>query len=222
MEKLSIFVETHGCQMNEYDSDRIINSLSAHPVKNPADADVVIVNTCAIRDKADHKAVSAIGRYKKYKISNPNLIIGMAGCVAQLYGKKLIKQIPHLDFVIGPREIGKLKELIKDIKDSSKFKKINTSMDIEEIFKVSPYHEEGKINGWYKPLEVVKWLRDHLLSSGIRLKAGDILSLGNIGIIRQLHPDSPRGPAYQSNSFTLSYYGLSDQPVNVTIMIDRS
>ncbi|MDG1016879.1 MAG: hypothetical protein P8O19_08465 [Woeseiaceae bacterium] len=82
--------------------------------------------------------------------------------------------------------------------------------------------EEGKINGWYKPLEVVKWLRDHLLSSGIRLKAGDILSLGNIGIIRQLHPDSPRGPAYQSNSFTLSYYGLSDQPVNVTIMIDRS
>ena len=82
--------------------------------------------------------------------------------------------------------------------------------------------EEGKINGWYKPLVVVKWLRDHLLSSGIRLKAGDILSLGNIGIIRQLHPDSPRGPAYQSNSFTLSYYGLSDQPVNVTIMIDRS
>ena len=82
--------------------------------------------------------------------------------------------------------------------------------------------EEGKINGWYKPLVVVKWLRDHLLSSGIRLKAGDILSLGNIGIIRQLHPDSPRGPAYQPNSFTLSYYGLSDQPVNVTIMIDRS
>ena len=82
--------------------------------------------------------------------------------------------------------------------------------------------EEGKINGWYKPLVVVKWLRDHLLSSGIRLKAGDILSLGNIGIIRQLHPDSPRGPAYQPNSFTLSYYGLSDQPVNVTIIIDRS
>lgn len=148
MEKLSIFVETHGCQMNEYDSDRIINSLSAQPVKNPAEADVVIVNTCAIRDKADHKAISAVGRYKKYKISNPNLIIGMAGCVAQLYGKKLIKQIPHLDFVIGPREIGKLKELVKDIKDSNKFKQINTSMDIEEIFKVSPHHEKGKTNGF--------------------------------------------------------------------------
>ena len=94
--------------MNEYDSDRIINSLSANPVKDPSDADIIIVNTCAIREKADHKAVSAVGKYKKLKIKNPNLIIGMAGCVAQLYGKKLIKQIPHLDFVIGPREIPKL------------------------------------------------------------------------------------------------------------------
>jgi 2-keto-4-pentenoate hydratase len=81
--------------------------------------------------------------------------------------------------------------------------------------------EEGKIKGWYEPLKVVYWLRDHLLLSGIRLKAGDLLSLGNIGIIRQLHPNSPRGPAYQSNSFTLSYYGLSDQSVSVTINVDR-
>ena len=62
MEKLSIFIETYGCQMNEYDSDRIINSLSAHPVKEPSDADIIIVNTCAIREKADHKAVSAVGK----------------------------------------------------------------------------------------------------------------------------------------------------------------
>jgi len=81
--------------------------------------------------------------------------------------------------------------------------------------------EKGKIKGWYKPLEVVGWLRDHLLFSGIKLKTGDILSLGNIGIIRQLHPNSPRGPAYKSNSFILSYYGLSDQPMNVTINIAR-
>ena len=82
--------------------------------------------------------------------------------------------------------------------------------------------ENGGIKGWYKPLEVVKWLRDHLIFSGINLKAGDILSLGNIGIIRQLHQNSPRGPAYSGNSFTLSYYGLSDEPMAVTINIDRS
>lgn len=148
MEKLSIFVETYGCQMNEYDSDRIINSLSANPVKDPSDADIIIVNTCAIREKADHKAVSAVGKYKKLKIKNPDLIIGMAGCVAQLYGKKLIKQIPHLDFVIGPREIPKLRDLVFDIKESSSHRKINTSMDVEEVFKVSPYHKSGKVNGF--------------------------------------------------------------------------
>jgi len=148
VEKLSIFIETYGCQMNEYDSDRIINSLSAHPVKEPSDADIIIVNTCAIREKADHKAVSAVGKYKKLKIKNPDLIIGMAGCVAQLYGKKLIKQIPHLDFVIGPREISKLRDLIFDIKEGSGHRRINTSMDIEEVFKVSPYHEAGKVNGF--------------------------------------------------------------------------
>ena len=60
MDKISIFVETYGCQMNEYDSDRIINSLMADPVNNPEDADIIIVNTCAIREKADHKAVSAV------------------------------------------------------------------------------------------------------------------------------------------------------------------
>ena len=119
MDKISIFVETYGCQMNEYDSDRIINSLMANPVNNPEDADIIIVNTCAIREKADHKAVSAVGKYKKLKIKNPDLIIGMAGCVAQLYGKKLIKQIPHLDFVVGPREIPKLRDLIFDIKELS-------------------------------------------------------------------------------------------------------
>ena len=68
MDKISIFVETYGCQMNEYDSDRIINSLMADPVNNPEDADIIIVNTCAIREKADHKAVSAVGKYKKLKI----------------------------------------------------------------------------------------------------------------------------------------------------------
>ena len=81
--------------------------------------------------------------------------------------------------------------------------------------------EKGQIKGWYKPLEVVRWLRDHLISTGIQLKAGDILSLGNIGIIKQLHPNSPRGPAYKSDSFILSYYGLGDQPVNVTINVAR-
>ena len=148
MEKMSVFIETQGCQMNEYDSDRILNSLSAKLVENPMDADVVIVNTCAIREKADHKAVSALGRYKNLKKSNPDLIIGMAGCVAQLYGDKLIKDIPYLDFVGGPRGIPKLEGLIQQIRNTNKKKIIETSMDIEDVFEISPYHQEGKVTGF--------------------------------------------------------------------------
>ena len=81
--------------------------------------------------------------------------------------------------------------------------------------------DTGTMATWYKPLEVVRWIRDHLHKSDKQLEVGQILSLGNIGIIRQLHENSPRGPAYESNSFILSYYGLSDEPVSVTINIDR-
>lgn len=82
--------------------------------------------------------------------------------------------------------------------------------------------ERGEIAGWYKPIDVVRWLRDNLREGGKRLQPGQLVSLGNIGIIRQLHEGSPRGPAYTSNEFTLSYYGLSDEPASVTILIDRS
>ena len=82
--------------------------------------------------------------------------------------------------------------------------------------------QKGEISGWYEPIKVVRWLRDHLVSSNIELKAGDLLSLGNIGIIRQIHPNSPRGPAYKSDTFVLSYYGLSNEPASVTINLDRT
>ena len=81
--------------------------------------------------------------------------------------------------------------------------------------------DTGTMANWYKPLDVFRWLRDHLHKSGKLLKPGQLLSLGNIGIIRQLHENSPRGPAYKSNAFILSYYGLSDTSVSVTININR-
>lgn len=82
--------------------------------------------------------------------------------------------------------------------------------------------QEGQMAGWYEPIKVVRWLRDHLLETGHELLPGQLLSLGNIGIIRQLHENSPRGPAYRSNSFRLEYYGLVDgAPPSVTINVDR-
>ena len=82
--------------------------------------------------------------------------------------------------------------------------------------------QEGQMAGWYEPLTVVRWLRDQLQESGKELMPGQLLSLGNVGIIRQIHEGSPRGPAYESNQFRLEYYGLTDgDPATVTINIDR-
>lgn len=81
--------------------------------------------------------------------------------------------------------------------------------------------ERGSISGWFEPIRVVRWIRDDLRASGVRLVPGQLLSLGNIGIIRQLHEGSPRGPAYTSDEFTLSYYGFGEIPASVTIRIER-
>lgn len=147
MGKKNLYLETYGCQMNEYDSDRIINALDANTTDNPKDADLIIINTCAIREKADQKALSSLGRFKHLKSNNPDLIVGISGCVAQLYGEKLLKKMPYLDFVLGPRAIPKLPELISDIQEKRE-RPVETSFDIEELFEVLPYHQEGKITAF--------------------------------------------------------------------------
>ncbi len=82
--------------------------------------------------------------------------------------------------------------------------------------------DSGTMDGWYDPIAVVRWLRDQLAESGKELIPGQLLSLGNVGIIRQIHENSPRGPAYESDRFQLEYYGLTDgEPATVTINIDR-
>lgn len=133
--------------MNEYDSDRIRNALDTNLTDNPNEADIVIVNTCAIRDKADQKAFSSLGKFKRIKAKNPEVIVGIAGCVAQLYGDKLLSKIPHLDFVLGPRAIPKLPAIIQNI-ENEKLRAIETSYDIEELFDISPHHREGKVTGF--------------------------------------------------------------------------
>jgi 2-keto-4-pentenoate hydratase len=81
--------------------------------------------------------------------------------------------------------------------------------------------QSGQMQGWYEPITVVRWIRDQIRESGKELQPGQLLSLGNVGIIRQLHEGSPRGPAYTSNQFRLEYYGLTDEPAIVIINVDR-
>jgi tRNA-2-methylthio-N6-dimethylallyladenosine synthase len=133
--------------MNEYDSDRIRNALNLETTTHPEKADIVIINTCSIRQKADQKALSSIGKFKHLKARKPEMIIGIAGCVAQLYGDKLLDKIPHLDLVLGPRSIPRLPTIISQI-EKEKRRCVETSLDVEEVFEIEPYHEEGKVTAF--------------------------------------------------------------------------
>ena len=133
--------------MNAYDSERIRNAIGFEETKDPEKADIIIINTCAIREKADQKAMSSLGKFKNYKKKNPSVIVGMTGCVAQLYGENLLKRAPHLDFVLGPRSIAKLPDILSEI-EIDRTRIVETSHDIEEAFEVLPYHEKGNVTSF--------------------------------------------------------------------------
>lgn len=112
-----LFIKTHGCQMNEYDSARMADVLAQAEglelTDNPEEADVVLVNTCSIREKAQEKVFSQLGRWKALKEANRNLIIGVGGCVASQEGEGIIKRAPYVDLVFGPQTLHRLPELIR-------------------------------------------------------------------------------------------------------------
>jgi tRNA-2-methylthio-N6-dimethylallyladenosine synthase len=117
------FIETHGCQMNEYDSakmaDVLRGALGASSTHNAAEADIVIVNTCSVREKAQEKVFSLLGRWREMKEQNPNLIIGVGGCVASQEGAELLKRAPFVDVVFGPQTLHRLPELIGSVRAGS-------------------------------------------------------------------------------------------------------
>ena len=126
-----VFIKTYGCQMNVYDTEKMIDLLNGcnyqitHDVKQ---ADLILLNTCSIREKPEHKIYSILGRLKKLKDKNPGLILGVGGCVAQQEGEKLFEKSPCLDLVFGTHSIDKLPNLLKEIEEKkAKVCEINMS-----------------------------------------------------------------------------------------------
>ncbi|MCG2779003.1 MAG: tRNA (N6-isopentenyl adenosine(37)-C2)-methylthiotransferase MiaB, partial [Desulfobacterales bacterium] len=118
MQNKTFYIKTMGCQMNEYDSDFLAQSLISSgfsPVDNSKYADIILINTCTVRAKPEQKAFSLLGRMSELKQENPGLIMGVVGCLAQQKGHELMKRFPQLDFVMGPREIGRIKEVLRRI-----------------------------------------------------------------------------------------------------------
>ncbi len=110
-----LFIRTFGCQMNEHDSERIAGMLKEEGYElcgQPEEADLVILNTCSIREKAEQKAYSELGRLEKLKQEKPELLIGVAGCAAQREGEKILKRVPSVDFIFGSPNIDQTVELL--------------------------------------------------------------------------------------------------------------
>ena len=119
------FIHTYGCQMNEYDSQRLADSLGAGDgglgmtaADTPADADVILLNTCAIREKAQEKVYSDLGRYRALKAENPDLVIGVGGCVATQEGKGVRKRAPFVDLVFGPTNTHQVADMIRAVRSA--------------------------------------------------------------------------------------------------------
>ena len=114
------FIQTYGCQMNEYDSakmaDVLGSSLSAIKAGGVEEADILLVNTCSVREKAEDKVFSLLGRWRELKEQNPNLIIGVGGCVASQEGAAIMKRAPWVDIVFGPQTLHRLPELIGKVR----------------------------------------------------------------------------------------------------------
>lgn len=131
----SVYVFTLGCQMNVYDSEQIIRLL--HPlgyssVDDPEKADLVILNTCSIRQKAFDKGFSFLGRIKKRKKNSFDVLIGVGGCVAQQEGENILKRAPYVDFVFGTSSIHRLPEIVKRAENGEKISDTSEEFDIVE------------------------------------------------------------------------------------------
>ena len=113
-----IYLHTIGCQMNVYDSEQIamrLATLGYAQTESMAQADVIIVNTCTVRAKAEQKAFSMLGRFARMKRDKKRLIIGVGGCVAQQQGEKILERMPAVDLVFGTHAIARLPRLIQQI-----------------------------------------------------------------------------------------------------------
>ena len=141
-----LYIKTYGCQMNEYDSDKTVDILKEKKgvqlTSNAKEADIILLNTCSIRDKAESKVYSELGRLNKLKEKNPNLKIGVGGCVATQEGINIKKRAPYVDLIYGPQTLHRVSDLL-DIDTQKGIKAIDITFPIEEKFDSLPNPTSG-------------------------------------------------------------------------------
>ena len=142
-----VFIKTFGCQMNEYDSDKMADVLNASDglvkTDRPEDADVILLNTCSVREKAQEKVFSDLGRLRELKRNNPDLLIGVGGCVASQEGAAIIKRAPYVDMVFGPQTLHRLPEMISQRRATGNSQVDISFPEIEKFDHMPPAKVEG-------------------------------------------------------------------------------
>lgn len=142
-----IFIKTFGCQMNEYDSDKMVDVLRGdrglEVTQNPEEADVILFNTCSVREKAQEKVFSDLGRIQHLKQQNPNLVIGVGGCVASQEGETIVHRAPYVDVVFGPQTLHRLPQLIEKRRQTGRSQVDISFPEIEKFDALPPARIDG-------------------------------------------------------------------------------
>ncbi len=142
-----VFIKTFGCQMNEYDSSRMADLMRAaegmQPTGNPEEADVILINTCSVREKPQEKVFSQLGQFRPLKQKNPDLVIGVGGCVASQEGEAIVARAPFVDVVFGPQTLHRLPEMIQARRASGRPQVDIRFPEIEKFDRLPPPRVEG-------------------------------------------------------------------------------
>jgi len=189
-----LFIQTHGCQMNEYDSTRMVDLLeSSHdlePTDNPEEADVLLLNTCSIREKAQEKVFHQLGRWKKLKDAKPDMIIGVGGCVASQEGDAIRDRAPYVDVVFGPQTLHRLPGLITQAASTRELAIDVTFPEIEKFDKLPEPSVDGPsafvsiMEGCskYCTFCVVPYTRGEEVSRPVQPVLSEIQHLADLGV----------------------------------------
>lgn len=152
-----LHIVTHGCQMNEYDSSRMRDLLGDSyqmvSTDNPEEADVILLNTCSIREKAQEKVFHQLGRWKHLKELNPDLVIGVGGCVASQEGEAIAKRAPYVDLVFGPQTLHRLPEMLSERKQGDGTTIVDISFPEIEKFDRLPQPDADGVSAFVSVME---------------------------------------------------------------------
>ena len=147
MTRKKLYIRTHGCQMNEYDSAKMADVLAAaegfEKTADPAEADLILFNTCSVREKAQEKVFAELGRIRGFKKTNPGLLIGVGGCVASQEGEEIVRRAPFVDVVFGPQTLHRLPQLLASRRDTGEAQVDISFPEIEKFDHLPPARVEG-------------------------------------------------------------------------------